>query len=66
MPGVLPDCPVSLLTSRMSSESWKATPSASHAGSMRVTISSGAPENMAPNRPDVAISDPVFSITTRQ
>ena len=57
VPGVLPDWARSLDTSRMSSESWNATPSAAQAVAIRVATLAGAPENMAPNRPAVAISE---------
>jgi hypothetical protein len=34
------------------------------ASAIRSVFSSDTPENIAPNRPEVAISDPVFSVTT--
>jgi hypothetical protein len=49
----------------MSSDSWKATPHASHALVIRTAISAGAPENIPPNWPAIASSDAVLSITTR-
>ena len=39
-------------------------PSASQAGVIRLTTSSGAPESIAPNRPEVAIREAVLSVTT--
>ena len=50
--------------SSTSSESCQATPIRRHASEIRSAISSGSPANMAPNRPDVAISEPVFSVMT--
>ena len=47
-----------------SSESCHATPICSQAAAIRSAMSPGAPENRAPKRPDVAISDPVFSVMT--
>ena len=47
-----------------SSESCQATPICSQAAAIWSATSAGAPENSAPNRPDVAISDPVFSVIT--
>ena len=64
VPGVLPDCAVSLAMSITSSESCQATPSFSQAAAIRSATPSGAPENSAPNWPEVAISEPVFSVIT--
>ena len=64
VPGVLPDCSDSLATSRMSSDSWNATPRAWQAGVIRRTTSAGASENIAPNRLAVAISEAVLSRIT--
>ena len=64
VPGVLPDWADSLATSRMSSDSCQATPIAAQAGVTLAVTLSGAPENIAPNCPDVAIRDPVFSVAT--
>jgi hypothetical protein len=47
-----------------SSDSCQATPSRSQATAIRVATSAGASENRAPNCPEVAISDPVFSVIT--
>jgi hypothetical protein len=64
VPGVLPDCADSDATSRMSSESWKATPIFSHAEVSVSTTEDGAPAIIAPNWPDVAIREAVLSATT--
>jgi hypothetical protein len=65
VPGVLPDCADSLAMSITSSESCQATPICSQAAPILADTSAGAPANMAPNLPDVAISEPVFSVITR-
>ena len=66
VPGALPDCAESLATSRMSSDSWNATPRACEAAVILATTSAGAPANIAPNLPAVAMSDAVLSSTTRR
>ena len=64
VPGSLPDWVDVDATSSTSSESCQATPIRMHASAIRSVISSERPENIAPNRPEVAISDPVFSVIT--
>src|SRR5262249_5740800 len=66
VPGALPDCAESLATSRMSSDNWNATPRAFEAAVILATTSAGAPANIAPNLPAVAMSDAVLSSTTRR
>jgi hypothetical protein len=48
----------------MSSETWKAVPMISPNRRSASTCGASAPENIAPNRPAVAINEPVFSATT--
>ncbi len=48
----------------MSSETWNAVPMISPNRRRASTCAGSAPENIAPKRPAVAISDPVFSATT--
>ena len=65
VPGVFPDCAESLAMSITSSDSCQATPICSQAAPILAETSAGAPANMAPNLPAVAISEPVFSVITR-
>ena len=64
VPGVLPDCSNSEAMSKMSSDSWKATPIFSLAEVMVSTTCCGAPASSAPRCPETAISEPVLSATT--
>lgn len=64
VPGVLPDWSESLAMSSTSSDSWKATPKTSPNRVSRSTTDSGAPDSSAPNRAEVAISEPVLSAST--
>ena len=48
----------------MSSDSWKQLPMRSPNSVSAASTSAGAPEHLAPNRADVAISEPVLSATT--
>ena len=57
---------VGVAMSTMSSASWKATPICSPNCVMISTMSSGAPAIMAPKRPEVAMSEPVLSASTRR
>ena len=50
--------------SMMSSEIWNAVPTMPPSRLSRSICSSSAPENVAPNRPDAAIRQAVFSYTT--
>jgi hypothetical protein len=47
-----------------SSASWNATPTCSPYRTRTSTTAGSAPENIAPNRPAVAISEPVLSAST--
>jgi len=47
-----------------SSDNCQATPICSQAAAIRSATAAGALENSAPNWPDVAISEPVFSVIT--
>ena len=64
VPGVLPDSSVSLAMSMTSSESWKAVPICSPNSVRTASASADTPAIFAPNRADVAISEPVLSATT--
>ena len=64
VPGVFPESPLTELMSMMSSDTWKAVPMMSPSLDNRSTSSVVASAAIAPNRPDAAISDPVFSHTT--
>ncbi len=64
VPAVLPDCSGSLAMSITSSDSCQATPICSQAAAIRAATWPGAPENSAPNSPEVAMSEPVFSVMT--
>ncbi|SLI68940.1 Uncharacterised protein [Mycobacteroides abscessus subsp. abscessus] len=66
VPGVLPDCSEAEEMSMMSSEIWKAVPTASPSRASRSMCAVSAPEKVPPNRPAAAISEPVFSQTTRR
>jgi hypothetical protein len=52
--------------SMMSSEIWNAVPTMPPRRDSRSIWSSVAPENVAPNCPDAAIRQAVFSYTTRR
>ena len=64
VPGVLPESSDSLAMSMMSSLSWNATPTRSPNSVSASTVAWSARDMLAPNRADVAISDPVLSATT--
>ena len=64
VPGVLPDWECSLPMSTRSSASWNATPIRSPKVARVSTVSSGAPDIIAPNLPAVAIREPVLSART--
>ncbi len=64
VPGVLPESVLSLSMSSRSSESWKATPIRSPNRARMSTVASSAPASIAPNRAEVAISEPVLSAST--
>ena len=67
VPGVLPDSADSEAMSRMSSESWKATPICSpNARSASIDRRVDAGEHGRRTRPAVAISEPVLSASTAQ
>ena len=51
-------------TSSTSSESWNAMPIVAPYRVITSTVAASAPESSAPSRPDVAISEPVFSAST--
>ncbi len=66
VPGVLPESPVSLAMSMMSSLSWNAAPIRSPNSLSVSCTSTGAPAILAPNSAAVAISEPVLSATTER
>ena len=64
VPGALPEVPPSLTMSSRSSEIWKATPTSSPNAVSAATSGSSTPAKLAPNRADVATSEPVLSAST--
>ena len=64
VPGDFPEAPPWLTMSSRSSEIWKATPTSSPNAVSASTRDSSTPAKLAPNRAEVATSEPVLSAST--